>query len=238
MCSGDLFPDGRRMFYGAPQVRAPPGVVAHVGEVISLAERRWQRTPGGAGEGAPRASRVTFSFDLASPFTYLAAERVDRLFPGVAWRPVLEDAMHVAPADPSEAEARARALGLPLVWPDGGRAHARPAMRVAALAAEQGCAAPFVLAASRLAFCGGFELDHPEALAEAAAAAGLGLDEALRAAGDPRRDARMVADARKLVAQGADRLPALRVNRLLFAGEDRMGAALMALHAPASQVVG
>src|SRR5205085_1792998 len=127
-------------------------------------ERRWQRTPGGVGEGAPRASRVTFSFDLASPYTYLAAERVDRLFPGVAWRPVLEDAMDVAPVDAAAAEARAHALGLPLVWPDAARDHARPAMRVAALAAERGCAARFVLAASRLAFCGGFELDHPETL--------------------------------------------------------------------------
>lgn len=190
------------------------------------------------GEGAPRAARVVFSFDLASPYTYLAAERVDRLFPGVAWRPVFEDATHVAPVDRSGAEARARALGMPLVWPEGAREHARPAMRVAALAVERGCAAPFVLAACRLAFCGGFELDHPETLAEAAAAAGLGLEEALQAAGDSRRDARMIADARKLQSQGADRLPALRVNRLLFAGEDRIGAALMALHAPVSQSVG
>ena len=68
-------------------------------------------------------------------------------------------------------------------------------MRVASLAAaEGGHAAPFVLAASRLAFCGGFDLDDPEVLAEAAAAAGLGLPEVLAAAGDRSRDGEMEAD--------------------------------------------
>ena len=57
-------------------------------------------------------------------------------------------------------------------------------MRVAAYAAEHDRGAAFTLAACRLAFCGGFDLEDPEVLAEAAAAAGLGLEESLRAAGD------------------------------------------------------
>jgi 2-hydroxychromene-2-carboxylate isomerase len=110
-------------------------------------------------------------------------------------------------------------------------------MRVASLAAERGRAASFVLAASRLAYCGGFELDHPEVLAEAAAAANLGLEDCLHAAGDVSRDGRMEDNARKLLAQGAERLPSLRVGRLLFAGEDRVGEALMAAQAPAARAV-
>ena len=62
------------------------------------------------------------------------------------------------------------------------------AMRVAAMASERGMAAPFVLAAGRLAFCGGYDLDDPEVIAEAAAAAALALDEALVAAAQIRRD--------------------------------------------------
>jgi 2-hydroxychromene-2-carboxylate isomerase len=208
-----------------------------VGDVISLTARRFERTHTQPPAGAPRAARVTFYFDLGSPFTYLAAERVDRQFPGVAWRPVIEDVMQLAPASRALAEQRAAALGLPLVWPDGARSAVRPAMRVAALAAERGCAAPFVLAATRLAFCGGFQLDHPEVLAEAAAAANLGLGDCLQAAGDVSRDGPLEEAARRLLARGADRLPALRVGRALFGGEDRIGEAAIAAHAPSARAV-
>lgn len=207
-----------------------------MGDVISLAGARFARAQGQAvaqrSEGRP--PRITFYFDLGSPFTYLAAERVDRLFGNLVWRPVLEEVLQVPPPPPEVAEERAHALGLPLVWPDHGPASMRPAMRVASLAAEQGRAAPFVLAASRLAFCGGFELDHPEVLAEAAAAANLGLAECLHAAGDIGRDGAMEAGARKLLAHGADRLPAVRVGRTLFAGEDRVAEAAAAAALPAA----
>ena len=58
------------------------------------------------------------------------------------------------------------------------------ALRAAARASELGAGARFALAATRLHFCGGFDLDDPETLAEAAAAAGVPLDECLAAAGD------------------------------------------------------
>ena len=165
-----------------------------MGIVISLADHRPERR-GSAGGARPR---VTFAFDLASPWTYLAAERVDRLFVGVNWRPAYADVLPdpLAVADPSgpagrdaaeraAAERRAGELRLPLVWPDRAP-DGRQAMRVAALAAEQDRAAPFVLAAGRLAFCGGYDLDDPETIAEAAAAAGLGLDDTLRGRRRPR----------------------------------------------------
>ncbi len=213
-----------------------------MGDVISLAAHRRTRIEAPSGDASAdarpsRAPRVTFAFDLASPYTYLAVERV---LGGLAWKPVLEEALGHPPPDPRAAGDRAAALGLPLVWPEAGAtspARVRPAMRVASLAAEQGRGAPFVLAASRLAFCGGFQLDHPEVLAEAAAAAGLGLDECLRAAGDASRDARMQDAARKLAAQGARRLPVVRVGRVLFDGEDRLGEALLAAQAPAARAV-
>jgi 2-hydroxychromene-2-carboxylate isomerase len=197
-----------------------------VGNVVSLAEHRRNRAArGGADVAGAKGPRVTFYFDLGSPLTYLAAERVDRLFGGVIWRPVLEEAMQPEAVDPALVEDRARALGLPLVWPDLQPDSVRPAMRVAALAAERGRAATFVLAATRLAFCGGFELDHPEVLAEAAAAADLGLEDCLKAAGDVARDGQMEEGARKLLAQGADALPVLRVGRTIFPGEHRISEA-------------
>jgi len=57
-------------------------------------------------------------------------------------------------------------------------------MRAAVHACDVDRGPAFVLAATRLAFCGGFDLDDPEVLAEAAAAAGLELDACLHAGGD------------------------------------------------------
>jgi 2-hydroxychromene-2-carboxylate isomerase len=210
----------------AAQVLLPTVVHASVGDLISLADRLAARGPVLRAPVRPgRGPRVTFFFDLSSPFTYLAAERVDRLFGSLVWKPVLEEVLQAPAPSREQADERARTLGMPLVWPDLGPETVRPAMRVASLAADRGRAAPFVLAASRLAFCGGFELDHPEVLAEAAAAASLGLEDCLRAAGDVRRDGPMEQAARRLLANGADRLPALRVGRVLFSGEDRIGEA-------------
>ena len=186
--------------------------------------------------------KATFFFDLASPFTYLAAERVDRMFPGLTWRPALTEAL--LGGDPlatgaereaaqDAAEQRAAQLHLPLVWPDDYPTGAPVAMRVASLAAaEGGHAAAFVLAASRLAFCGGFDLDDVETLAEAAAAACLSLDGCLDAVSDIRRDGVHEAAARGLLAAGASRLPAIRVGRTLLCGEDQIASAAALMHAP------
>jgi 2-hydroxychromene-2-carboxylate isomerase len=212
-----------------------------MGDLISLAQLRASRgagRPGLAARGG-RSPRVAFYFDLTSPWTYLAAERADRLFHGARWAPAIGDALTVGPAtaDPRDdalreaAERRAAELRLPLVWPDTWPAVGRGAMRVAALAADQGRAAPFVLAACRLAFCGGYELDDPEILAEAAAAAGLRLEEALAAAGQVRRDGPMERTALRLLRSGADELPVVTVGRMLFAGERRLAEAAAALAA-------
>ena len=171
---------------------------------------------------------MSFYFDLLSPWTYLAAERVERQFAGVRWRPVVPDVLATEESDEEAREAvelRAAELRMPLVWPETWPSDGRSAMRVASLAAQHGRAAPFVLAASRLAFCGGYDLDDPEALAEAAAAAGLGLDECLKAAGDMGRDGALERTGLRLLAQGADALPVFVVGNVLFCGERRLGEA-------------
>lgn len=174
---------------------------------------------------------ATLFFDLSSPYTYLAAERAERLFAGLEWRPARTGVLHadeIGEAAMRLASQRAALLGLPLMWPDE---HPRPvqeAMRVASLAAELGRGAAFVLAASRLAFCGGFDIDEPDILAEAAAAAGIGLGDALAAAGDVSRDGAIEEAGLSLLAVGALQLPAIRVGRLLFCGEERLHEAAAA----------
>jgi 2-hydroxychromene-2-carboxylate isomerase len=207
-----------------------------MGDVIRLSERREALRRRGAGRQRAR-SRGEFYFDLACPFTYLAAERVERSFDDVAWRPASTEALRRSSLadEPAHADAvrraaeeRAVALRLPLVWPERFPEAVPAAMRVAAHAADCGRGAAFVLAATRLAFCGGFDLDDPEILAEAAAAAGVVLDDTLHAARDEGRDGAIEAAGRALLAAGADRLPALRVGRALYWGEERVGEALAA----------
>ena len=187
-----------------------------MGIVVSLDARRQGRP---SLPGLRDRARTAFHFDLADPGTYLAAERVDRLFPGISW---IATSLPARSAADDDLAARADALHMPLVWPEHHPAPRPAAMRAAAYAAEQGRGAAFVLAASRLAFCGGFDLDDPEVLAEAAAAAGLALPDVLRAAGEVRYDGEMEATATRLLAAGADRLPAVRVGRVLFCGEERL----------------
>ena len=207
-----------------------------MGDVIRLSERREALRRRGAGRLRAR-SRGEFYFDLACPFTYLAAERVERSLDDVVWRAASAEALSrsclaaddvTAAAVRRRAEERAAALRLPLVWPERFGEPVPVAMRVAAYAAESGRGAAFVLAATRLAFCGGYDLDDPEILAEAAAAAGLVLDDTLQAARDEGRDGAVEEAGRALLAAGADRLPALRVGRALYWGETRVGDALAA----------
>ncbi|MEA2195047.1 MAG: hypothetical protein QOG42_1481, partial [Solirubrobacteraceae bacterium] len=170
-------------------------------------------------------------FDLSSPYTYLAAERAERMFAGLEWQPACTGVLHDAELSERAMRAacrRAELLGLPLTWPEDHPRPVRGAMRVASLAAELGCGAEFVLAASRLAFCGGFDIDEPDILAEAAAAAGIGLPEALAAAGDVRRDGAIEDAGLSLLAAGAVQLPAMRVGRQLFCGEERLHEAAAA----------
>ncbi|HWM87635.1 MAG TPA: hypothetical protein VNO33_17400, partial [Kofleriaceae bacterium] len=127
-----------------------------MGTVTSLHAHRVARTRRDLARRQSLPPAALF-FDLASPYTYLAAERAERLFAGLEWQPAYLGMLHapeIGEDGMRAASQRAALLGLPLMWPDGHPRPVRGAMRVAALAAELGCGAAFVLAASRLAFCG------------------------------------------------------------------------------------
>lgn len=199
-----------------------------MGDLILLSERRLDRSRPGSD------LRPAFFFDLACPFSYLAAERIERLFGDVDWIPVASAVLEGDLPAPSPervraaAERRAEALRLSLVWPERFPADAPRALRAAAHAAEVGAGSRFALAAGRLAFCGGFDLEDPEALAEAAGAAGIGLEQCLAAACETGRDRELHATARGLGHRGVRRLPAIRLGQRFFAGEvGLVGAAAM-----------
>ena len=100
-------------------------------------------------------------------------------------------------------------------------------MRAAVYACEDGAVRRFALAAFRLAFCGGYDLDHPEVLRELAAATGIPGAGCLQAADDPGRDQALELGARSLRRRGVQRLPVFRIDGRLFEGEPALvGAAL------------
>jgi 2-hydroxychromene-2-carboxylate isomerase len=212
-----------------------------MGHVIYLDERRRHRFK------SARPARPAFFFDVTSPLSYLMAERVERKLGAVDW--VAADGgmlrrIHQAQANAggraqmrapgsdtgradtprlrTRAEACARALRLPLVWPDRFPSAAPCAQRACAFACEIGAGGAFALAASRLAFCGGFDLEDPETLAEAAAAAGIALEECMAAAGETWRDEELEATARDLYANGITELPAIRIGQHWIQGESSL----------------
>ena len=202
-----------------------------MGQVIYLDERRSERS---------RTASMTqplFFFDVSCPLSYLTAERIERKLGEVEWVPVDGASLWASAGEEppvtrgddhvlrSRADSCARALRLPLVWPDRFPGAARCAQRASAFACEVGAGAAFALAASRLAFCGGFDLEDPETLAEAAAAAGVPLEECLSAAGETSRDEELEANAELLRAHGIRELPAIRIGDQWFEGEAGLLAA-------------
>jgi 2-hydroxychromene-2-carboxylate isomerase len=203
-----------------------------MGEVVELKDQLADRS-------RPRGgSRAAFFYDVACPFSYLVAEGIERVLGELEWIPApavgLDGGARWLRFDAARevAERRAREVRLPLVWPDNFPANTRHALRAASYAAEHRSGASFALAASRLAFCGGFDLEDPEILSVAASVAGLPTDGCLKAARDPSRDLALWATARGLRARGVRCLPTVRLGRRWLEGEHLLeSAALLLAHA-------
>ena len=210
-----------------------------MGDLTVLAERRSWRLRPHQGRGAHHS--IAFYFDPCCPFSYLAAERIERQFAAVQWIPVAATALGGEQpwADPRVArllrvlaDRRAAELGLPLVWPERFPPDGTAALRVAVHAAQGGAGHAFALAASRLAFCGGFDLGDLDSVAEAAAAAGLDYRETVRAAKDAGHDIALADSAHHLLSAGVTQLPAFKIGPRWFDGEPGFAQAWAWAHAP------
>jgi 2-hydroxychromene-2-carboxylate isomerase len=186
---------------------------------------------------------VLFYYDLGSPYSYLAAERIHAVFdePPV-WRPILlgglfrvnrRESWANGPdreAGMREVERRAAEYGLPPVrWPDPWPGNTLFAMRAATFATQIGKAVSFAQAAFRQAFAGGRDLTDPESVLIAAAACELhpnalvkavetqGVKDALRAATD------------EAAARGVVGVPTVVVGDEAYWGDDRLQEAAAAV---------
>ena len=187
--------------------------------------------------------RPVFYYDLGSPYSYLAAERINQVLGVVpVWQPILLGAVfkHVGreswslgggrEAGMQEVERRAAEYGLPpMRWPDPWPGNMLTAMRAAVFAQQSGRVVAFSLAAFRQAFAAGRDLGDPENVLIAAAACELhpravlkGLEsrsvkDGLRAATD------------EAIARGVTGVPTVAVGDRLFWGDDRLEEAAAAV---------
>jgi 2-hydroxychromene-2-carboxylate isomerase len=185
------------------------------------------------------SSRPIFYFDLGSPYSYLAAERIHSVFDEPPeWQPILLGALFKLHGRDSwangpgrdegmrEVERRAAEYGLPEIrWPQPWPGNMLAVMRAATYAKQIGKAVSFSLAAFRQAFAAGRDLGDPDTVMLAGAACELhpralekgvesrGVKDALRAATD---------DA---AVRGVIGVPTVVVGDRAFWGDDRLGEA-------------
>ena len=186
--------------------------------------------------------RPVFYYDLGSPYSYLAAERIHSVFdePPV-WRPILLGALFQMHGRDSwangperevgkrEVERRAAEYGLPPVkWPDPWPGNTLFAMRAATFATQIGKAVSFAQAAFRQAFAGGRDLTDPDNVLIAAAACEVHPNALVKAV-----EMQSVKDAlRTATDEAAERgvfgVPTVVVGDEAYWGDDRLEEAAAA----------
>ncbi len=181
-------------------------------------------------------ARLTFYFDLGSPYAYLTAERLaDTLPEPVRWQPLSLGGLFKTNgrsswglgedrrAGMAEIERRARERGLaPIRWPDPWPGNYLMAMRAATFALAAGRGRELALQAFRDAFRQGVDLSVAAHELDAAERAGLDRQELQDAAQDPqvKRALREATDAAH--ALGVIGVPTIAVDDKLFWGDDRL----------------
>jgi 2-hydroxychromene-2-carboxylate isomerase len=189
--------------------------------------------------------RLTFYFDLGSPYAYLTAERLAGVLPEpVRWQPISLGGLFKSNGRSSwalgdyrrrqdgmaEVERRAREYGLPAIhWPDPWPGNYLMAMRAATYAFTVQRGRQLALQAFRDAFQRGHDLSIPARVLDAAEHAGLERGQVEAATQDPavKQALREATDAAH--ALGVIGVPTLAIGRELFWGDDRLEHAASSL---------
>jgi 2-hydroxychromene-2-carboxylate isomerase len=203
----------------------------------------------------PRLVCPVFYYDLYSPYSYLAASRIEALLGEVEWRPVWLYPIVAASGREwrrpvTERQERMRGIGErarryglpPFVWPPSFVLDAADPLserwdppstlalaRIARWSASEGTAREYALAAFSVVFAEGAELAVDlAAAAEIAGEVGLDASDALAA---PRAQAvkdALRADTDAAIVLGVQGLPTFDVGGTLYWGDDRLNEAAAA----------
>jgi 2-hydroxychromene-2-carboxylate isomerase len=191
--------------------------------------------------------RPVFYYDLGSPYSYLAAERINAVLPVVpVWQPILLGALfkrfgrgswaltEERETGMAECERRAREYGLPAIrWPDPFPGNMLAAMRAAIFAQDAGRAVAFSLAAFRQAFAAGRDLSDADNVVLAAAACELHPRAVLKGIRSRAVKDRLRAETDAAGDRGVRGVPTVAVGDELFWGDDRLEDAAAALRGAA-----
>ncbi len=183
-----------------------------------------------------------FYFDLGSPYSYLAAERINSLFDEPPeWQPILLGALFKVHARDSwsngpgraegiaEVERRAAEYGLPQIrWPDPWPGNTLVAMRAATFAKQIGKVVSFSLAGFRQAFAAGRDLSDPDNVMLAAAACELHPNALTKAVQTQSVKDALRETTDEAAARGVIGVPTVVVGDQVFWGDDRLADAAAA----------
>jgi 2-hydroxychromene-2-carboxylate isomerase len=190
----------------------------------------------------PLSVPPVFYFGAMSPYSWFAAERIERALPQARWRGVLAGAVFKQNGRVSwgltddratgmaDCEARATAHGLgPIRWPDPWpTSDLLVARAMASCEQSQAQLRSFALTAMRLAFLEGADLGERAAVLEAGRRSGIeerALQETLE---DPHVKERLRTVTGEAVEAGVFGVPTVLVGGELFWGEDRLDSAAAA----------
>ncbi len=187
------------------------------------------------------ASPPRFYFGAMSPYSWLAAERIEALLPEALWRPVLPGVVfqahgrtswgftHEREAGLADCEQRALEHGLgQMRWPEPWPTNDIHAARAMVFADQRGLLKEMALAAMRLSFLEGQNLELRETVLEAGRRTGIDPGELEAALGDPaiKQELRSIND--EALAAGVFGVPSIVVADELFWGDDRLEDAVAA----------
>jgi 2-hydroxychromene-2-carboxylate isomerase len=189
--------------------------------------------------------RAVFYYDLSSPYSWLAAERINAMLPEPpVWQPIsfgfLIREIGKTPWSMSEGreegiaevERRAAERGLPrLRWPEGWpvETYSLPALRAAVFAAEVGKVVAFSLAAFRQQFNAGRGLNEIDNVLLAAAACELHPNAVLKAIERQSIKDRLRDATEEAIERGVTGVPTVAADGHLFWGDDRLEEAAATL---------
>ena len=173
-----------------------------------------------------------------SPYSWFAAERIDRSIPDAEWRPVFAGGLFAAAGRGSwgfderrssgiaDCEARAAELGLGSVkWPRRWQTVDLAVARAMVVADEAGRLREFALTAMRLAFLEGRDLGEMEVVADAARRVGMDAAALVTSLASPEVKQAIRHRTNEAIALGVIGVPTVAIGSRLFWGDDRLDEA-------------